>query len=180
MLAPLLRISRKYPDGAVPNESFVVVLELDIEAVDSRTEGAKRRWRLSPVVVTTSSAMTSALRFLRPASPGMRVAVVQRPRRQFLAIAPEPSSRSRQPVLDIAGHVIPKHPMAACPTSEARGGFVFRRLLPCLRTGTAEERQAFHRHHLQEERSNMGIFTKDIKTMEDLLLHGLQDIYYAE
>ena len=26
----------------------------------------------------------------------------------------------------------------------------------------------------------MGIFTKDIKTMEDLLLHGLQDIYYAE
>jgi ferritin-like metal-binding protein YciE len=28
--------------------------------------------------------------------------------------------------------------------------------------------------------SNMGIFTKDIKTMEDLLIHGLQDIYYAE
>lgn len=26
----------------------------------------------------------------------------------------------------------------------------------------------------------VGIFTKDIKTMEDLLLHGLQDIYYAE
>ena len=26
----------------------------------------------------------------------------------------------------------------------------------------------------------MGIFTKDIKTMNDLLLHGLQDIYYAE
>jgi len=26
----------------------------------------------------------------------------------------------------------------------------------------------------------MGIFTKDIKTMEDLLIHGLQDIYYAE
>jgi ferritin-like metal-binding protein YciE len=26
----------------------------------------------------------------------------------------------------------------------------------------------------------MGIFTKDIKTMDDLLLHGLQDIYYAE
>jgi ferritin-like metal-binding protein YciE len=26
----------------------------------------------------------------------------------------------------------------------------------------------------------MGIFTKDIKTMEDLLVHGLQDIYYAE
>jgi ferritin-like metal-binding protein YciE len=26
----------------------------------------------------------------------------------------------------------------------------------------------------------MGIFTKDIKTMDDLLVHGLQDIYYAE
>ncbi len=26
----------------------------------------------------------------------------------------------------------------------------------------------------------MGIFTKDIKTMDDMLLHGLQDIYYAE
>jgi ferritin-like metal-binding protein YciE len=26
----------------------------------------------------------------------------------------------------------------------------------------------------------MGIFTKDIKTMDELLLHGLQDIYYAE
>ncbi len=26
----------------------------------------------------------------------------------------------------------------------------------------------------------MGLFTKDIKTMEDMFLHGLQDIYYAE
>jgi len=26
----------------------------------------------------------------------------------------------------------------------------------------------------------MGIFSKDIKTMDDLFLHGLQDIYYAE
>ena len=26
----------------------------------------------------------------------------------------------------------------------------------------------------------MGLFTKDIRTMDDLLLHGLQDIYYAE
>jgi ferritin-like metal-binding protein YciE len=26
----------------------------------------------------------------------------------------------------------------------------------------------------------MGLFTKDIKTMEDLFQHGLQDIYYAE
>jgi hypothetical protein len=26
----------------------------------------------------------------------------------------------------------------------------------------------------------MGIFTKDIKSMEDLFLHGLHNIYYAE
>jgi ferritin-like metal-binding protein YciE len=26
----------------------------------------------------------------------------------------------------------------------------------------------------------MGLFTKDIKTMEDLFVHGLRDIYYAE
>ena len=26
----------------------------------------------------------------------------------------------------------------------------------------------------------MGLFSKDIRTMDDLLLHGLQDIYYAE
>lgn len=26
----------------------------------------------------------------------------------------------------------------------------------------------------------MGLFTKDIQNMDDLLLHGLQDIYYAE
>lgn len=26
----------------------------------------------------------------------------------------------------------------------------------------------------------MGLFTKDIHTMEDMFLHGLQDIYYAE
>jgi ferritin-like metal-binding protein YciE len=27
---------------------------------------------------------------------------------------------------------------------------------------------------------DMGLFSKDIKTMDDLLVHGLQDIYYAE
>jgi hypothetical protein len=28
--------------------------------------------------------------------------------------------------------------------------------------------------------AKMGFFSKDIKTMDDLLLHGLHDIYYAE
>ena len=26
----------------------------------------------------------------------------------------------------------------------------------------------------------MGLFTQDIKTMDDLFVHGLQDIYYAK
>jgi ferritin-like metal-binding protein YciE len=31
-----------------------------------------------------------------------------------------------------------------------------------------------------KRRTAMGLFSKDIQTMDDLLLHGLQDIYYAE
>jgi hypothetical protein len=32
----------------------------------------------------------------------------------------------------------------------------------------------------REIRIAMGLFTKDIKTMDDLFVHQLQDIYYAE
>jgi len=32
----------------------------------------------------------------------------------------------------------------------------------------------------QKDEINMGIFTKDIKSMEDMFLHQLEDIYYAE
>src|ERR1700747_3754748 len=32
----------------------------------------------------------------------------------------------------------------------------------------------------QEKDEAMGLFTKDIKTMNDLFVHQLQDIYYAE
>jgi ferritin-like metal-binding protein YciE len=31
-----------------------------------------------------------------------------------------------------------------------------------------------------QRRTTVGLFSKDIKTMDDMLLHGLQDIYYAE
>jgi ferritin-like metal-binding protein YciE len=34
--------------------------------------------------------------------------------------------------------------------------------------------------HVQEKDTHMGLFSKDIQTMDDLLLHGLKDIYYAE
>jgi hypothetical protein len=46
-----------------------------------------------------------------------------------------------------------------------------------------ERKTADQRHSIAiiaNERSNMGIFTNDIKSMEDLLIHSLQDIYYAE
>src|SRR5438270_13255024 len=33
---------------------------------------------------------------------------------------------------------------------------------------------------IRQRSAFMGLFTKDIKTMDDLLLHGLKDIYYAE
>jgi ferritin-like metal-binding protein YciE len=36
------------------------------------------------------------------------------------------------------------------------------------------------RHLISQWERAMGLFTKDIKTMDDLLLHGLKDIYYAE
>jgi hypothetical protein len=33
---------------------------------------------------------------------------------------------------------------------------------------------------IQKGLAEMGLFSKDIQTMDDLLVHGLQDIYYAE
>jgi ferritin-like metal-binding protein YciE len=35
-------------------------------------------------------------------------------------------------------------------------------------------------YHTQSKDDTMGLFSKDIQTMDDLLLHGLKDIYYAE
>jgi len=32
----------------------------------------------------------------------------------------------------------------------------------------------------RKRETSVGYFTKDIETLEDLLIHGLQDIYYAE
>jgi ferritin-like metal-binding protein YciE len=51
-------------------------------------------------------------------------------------------------------------------------------LSPAL-PGTLVPESAFQCPYCRRRRS-MGIFTKDIKSMEDLLIHGLQDIYYAE
>src|SRR5205807_5323962 len=47
---------------------------------------------------------------------------------------------------------------------------------------------AAHRHPnvsarpgtISQRRSSMGLFSRDIHSMDDLFVHGLQDIYYAE
>jgi ferritin-like metal-binding protein YciE len=36
------------------------------------------------------------------------------------------------------------------------------------------------KHRSKAKAILMGLFSKDIQTMDDLLLHGLKDIYYAE
>src|SRR6476660_932971 len=41
-------------------------------------------------------------------------------------------------------------------------------------------RKGRRRHVQQTKETAMGLFTKDIKTMDDLFIHQLQDIYYAE
>jgi ferritin-like metal-binding protein YciE len=50
-----------------------------------------------------------------------------------------------------------------------------------LAAGTGADGGAFQlREEPVNEAAAMGLFTKDIATMDDLLLHGLKDIYYAE
>jgi len=46
------------------------------------------------------------------------------------------------------------------------------------RLGTTVPAITLSAHPIKEDA--MGLFTEDIKTMDDLFLHGLQDIYYAE
>jgi ferritin-like metal-binding protein YciE len=44
----------------------------------------------------------------------------------------------------------------------------------------ASGREGLRRHVQRQGRIAMGLFTKDIQTMNDLFIHQLQDIYYAE
>jgi ferritin-like metal-binding protein YciE len=78
-----------------------------------------------------------------------------------------------------------RFPSAAHTITDAREGALplHRAVLasqPSALHGNWGRPAAFRFHHCDEERQNMGIFTKDIKSMADLLIHGLQDIYYAE
>src|SRR5688572_13135122 len=46
--------------------------------------------------------------------------------------------------------------------------------------GMAASARATHSRATQREGPAMGLFSKEIKTMDDLFLHVVQDIYYAE
>jgi ferritin-like metal-binding protein YciE len=58
--------------------------------------------------------------------------------------------------------------------------------LHCRAKGTAAKSRRFGNIHntgegrIEERRFTMGLFSKDIKKMDDLFIHTLQDIYYAE
>jgi ferritin-like metal-binding protein YciE len=112
---------------------------------------------------------------------GTRVTVVQEAG-QFLPFGVLALHGSfKQGLLNIARHVAPD--IHSRPSQQAREAFQSVSHGPSeiavVHKGTAKLASAFHCHHCQKE-ARMGLFTKDIKTMEDLLLHGLQDIYYAE
>jgi ferritin-like metal-binding protein YciE len=53
-------------------------------------------------------------------------------------------------------------------------------LVPCREREPGVGAERFQQVSRHNEDPAMGLFSKDIETMDDLLLHGLKDIYYAE
>ena len=65
----------------------------------------------------------------------------------------------------------------------AAGGALGRNEYPARSIGNQSRAEEFSRlgPETTDERKNpMGIFTNDIKTMDDLFVHMLRDMYYAE
>src|SRR3954451_4481434 len=71
-----------------------------------------------------------------------------------------------------------------CPSIHVgvvRRSFRCRRIVNCSKTHSELETFSTCSVALAPERRRlMGIFSKDIQTMQDLFLHQLQDVYYAE
>jgi ferritin-like metal-binding protein YciE len=109
----------------------------------------------------------------------VRVTVVQQAG-EFLALGLPPLHRGlKQRFLNLAGHVAPYQRCSSQQTGQAVQSI--RHIdLPRSPLLEPQPRNSVPSPLSQKETSNMGIFTKDIKSMEDLLIHGLQDIYYAE
>ena len=88
--------------------------------------------------------------------------------------------RFKQGLLNIARHVAPNI-LAARPSKPAKRSSLSAIGPPKLLSFRKEPRTGLGVPlPSSQKEARMGLFTKDIKTMEDLLLHGLQDVYYAE
>src|SRR3569623_1196373 len=68
----------------------------------------------------------------------------------------------------------------ACPDKKACSARNLLLRLPLSEQFTISAAALRHRRRRQSEEPAMGLFSKDIKTMNDLFVHQLQDIYYAE
>jgi ferritin-like metal-binding protein YciE len=105
--------------------------------------------------------------------------------RELLALGVAPLYRSlEQSLLDVARHVAPD--IQGRPSKQVGEAFFCvghpepSPLRCVVMDGNRQSGSDVPLLSLRKEISVMGIFTKDIKSMEDLLVHGLQDIYYAE
>jgi hypothetical protein len=122
---------------------------------------------------TVPSALSPRLRRVQ----GPRVTVVQKTCELFSLGVPPPHRRFEQRFLDVARHVAPH--IHRGPTQQVREAFLYvghaNPPNASVLKGNCNRPAVFHCHHCEK---NLGIFGKDIKSMEDLLIHGLQDIYH--
>ncbi|MEH2560841.1 ferritin-like metal-binding protein YciE [Bradyrhizobium sp. AZCC 2289] len=107
--------------------------------------------------------------------------VVQQARKLLALHVVSPHRRLEQGYLYVARHVVPY--VQSGPSQQAGEAVLSMHLDSPECPDHGEELRSTSGVPLPivgKETSDMGIFTKDIKSMEDLLIHGLQDIYYAE
>jgi ferritin-like metal-binding protein YciE len=105
------------------------------------------------------------------------------------SVAPLPYWASASQIPSLSGHSLlqihafpttPESPSASLKTKRIRiaSGGPKADTHPAQGTRSHESRCESTKH--RSKATLMGLFSKDIQTMDDLLLHGLKDIYYAE
>jgi len=121
------------------------------------------------------TAVPPVLRPCRVRGPGVRI--VQQTRELLPLLVVPLHCGLEQRFLDLARDIAPYF---HCRVPKQIGKVFFvRRPFPFSR-GLVSNGTAGGVPLPSQKESQMGIFTKDIKSMEDLLIHGLQDIYYTE